>query len=112
MLKKLDSQLKINTSGGQVKIVSDLVEVDICSRIDGKNATPRIFLSKEQIAFASTNDDIENLGDIFTVRGVDVYIVGADNRSNIIYAYKITRSDKFFEVAQGYKERINTDLFE
>lgn len=57
-----------------------------------------IFLKK--LVITSTNDNVENLVDILAVKDVEVYIIGADDRSNVIYGYKVNRSDKFFEVAK------------
>lgn len=111
LLRKLDPNYLIKNIEDKLTIVSNIVEVEICPRIDGKNAKPRIFLTKEKIAIASTNDNIENLGDILSVKDVEIYIVGTDNRSNIICAYKLNRNDRFFEVSEGYKDRVTAELF-
>lgn len=110
LLRKIDPQFTINTNEEELKIISKVVDVKICPRIDGENATPRLFLPKEKVAI-STNDNIENLGDILSVKDVKVYIIATDNRSNIIYAYKVERSDRFFEVSEGYKDRVIAELF-
>ncbi|QLK09426.1 hypothetical protein BMG_6201 (plasmid) [Priestia megaterium] len=111
LLKKLDPAFTLNDRGGKLQIISDLFEVELCPRIDGKNAEPRIFFPKEKIAITSTNDDVENLGDILAVKDVKVYALGTDDRSNVIYAYKVSRDDSFFDVAEGYKENLKSDLF-
>ncbi|MDQ0224417.1 hypothetical protein ACFPRB_17285 [Metabacillus niabensis] len=49
--------------------------------------------------------------DILAVKDVEVYIIGADDRSNVIYGYKVNRIDKFFEVAKGYIDSLIPDLF-
>lgn len=111
LLRKLDPQFLLDNMEGMLRVKSSIVDVEIRPRIDGKNATPRIFLPKEKIAFASTNDNIENLSDILAVRDVKVYIIGKDNRSKDIYLYKINREDRYFEVAEGYIDSIRNDLF-
>lgn len=111
ILKKLDPDLTLSDKEGQWKIVSNIVEVDLCTRIDGKNAEPRIYFPEGKIAITSINDDVENLGDILAVKGVEVYIIGTDNLSNVIYAYKINRDDRYFDVAEGFKDNILSDLF-
>lgn len=112
LLKELDPQFTLNNNEGKLEIESNVFDLEICPRIDGKNATPRIFFPKEKVAIASTNDNIENLGDILAVKDVKVYIIGTDDRSNSIYAYKIKREDKFFEVAKGFKDHVTDELFE
>ncbi|MBP1906304.1 hypothetical protein J2Z32_002953 [Paenibacillus turicensis] len=104
LLKRLDPDFTVVTNE-KLEIRSDVIDAEISPRIDGKNATPRLFFPKENIAIAVTNDDIENLGDILAVKDAKVYILGTDDRSNIIYAYKVNRASEFFEVAEGYKER-------
>ncbi|WP_140457092.1 hypothetical protein [Priestia megaterium] len=111
LLKKLDPAFTLNDREGKLQIISDLFEAELCPRIDGKNAEPRIFLPKEKVAITSTNDDVENLGDILAVKDVKVYALGTDDRSNVIYAYKVSRDDSFFDVAEGYKENLKSDLF-
>lgn len=111
ILKKLDPNFTLSVTEGKLKIVSNLVEVEIRSRIDGKNAEPRIFFPKEKIAITSINDNVENLGDILAVKGVEVYIIGTDDRSNVIYAYKVNRDDRYFDVAEGYKDNVRAELF-
>jgi hypothetical protein len=54
---------------------------------------------------------VENLGDILAVKGVKVYIIGTDDCSNVIYAYKISRDDRYFDVAEGYKDNVRSELF-
>ncbi|MEH6858439.1 hypothetical protein V7037_28110 [Priestia megaterium] len=112
LLKKLDPSLTLNDTEGKLQIISDLFEAELCPRIDGKNAEPRIFFPKEKVAITSTNDDIENLGDILAVKDVKVYALGTDDRSNVIYAYKVSRDDSFFNVAEGYKENLRSNLFD
>lgn len=111
ILKKIDSDFTLNDKEGKFKIISNIFEVDLRPRIDGKNAEPRVFFPEEKIAFTSTNDNIENLVDILAVKEVKVYIVGTDARFKNIYAYKISRSKKFFEVAKGYIDNLRPDLF-
>lgn len=112
ILKKLDPDFTLSDKEEKLKIVSNLVEVDLCPRIDGKNAEPRIFFPKEKIVITSTNDNVENLGDILAVKGVKVYIIGADDRSNVIYAYKVNRDDVYFDVAESYKDKVRSELFD
>lgn len=112
LLKKLDPSFTLNDTEGKLQIISDLFEAELCPRIDGKNAEPRIFFPKEKVAITSTNDDIENLGDILAVKNVKVYALGTDDRSNIIYAYKVSRDESFFDVAEGYKENLRSNLFD
>ncbi|MGG3802523.1 hypothetical protein [Metabacillus fastidiosus] len=111
LLKKLDPDYTISNNEGKLKVVSNLWEVDICPRIDGANAEPRIFFPKEQIAISSTNDNVENLVDVLAVKGVRVYIIGTEDFSNIIYVYKVSRNKKFFDVAENYKENVSLELF-
>jgi hypothetical protein len=110
ILKKLDGDFKLSDKEGEFIINSNLFEVDIRPRIDRKNAEPRIFFPKEKIAISSTNDNVENLVDILAVRDVQIYIIGTENRSNIIYAYKVSRSDRFFDVAKGYIDSLRPEL--
>lgn len=112
LLKKLDPDLTLSNNEGKMKIVSNVVEVEICPRIDGKNAEPRIFLPKEKIAITLTNDDVENFGDILGVKDVKVYVIGTDDRSNVIYAYKVSRDDRYFDVAEDYKDNVMSELFQ
>jgi hypothetical protein len=111
LLKKLDPNFSLVINEGKLEIVSDVINVVISPRIDGKNATPRLFFPKENIAVAVTNDNIVNLGDILAVKDIKVYVLGTDDRSNIIYAYKVNRTSGFFEVMEGYKERAISELF-
>ncbi|MDQ0176267.1 hypothetical protein [Bacillus chungangensis] len=111
LLKILDPQFTLNTNEEKLKIVSKVNEVEVRSRIDGRNAMPRIFLPKENTAIASTNENIENLGDILAVKDVRVYVIGTDDCSNNIYAYKVNRNDRFFEVSKGFKERLINKIF-
>jgi hypothetical protein len=110
ILKKLDPDFTLSGKDGKLKIVSNLFKVDLCPRIDGKNAEPRLYFPKENIAITSTNDNIENLGDILGVTGIDVYITGTDARSNVIYAYKLSRTERYFDVAKGYIDSLRLDL--
>ncbi|MEH7354011.1 hypothetical protein V7150_10575 [Neobacillus drentensis] len=112
LLKKLDPDFTLSDNEGKLKISSNLIEVELCPRIDGKNAEPRIFFPKEKISISSTNDDVENLGDILAVKGVKVYILGTDDRSNVIYAYKVNRDDRYFEIAEVYKDNVRMELFD
>lgn len=112
ILKKLDPDYTFNDKESELRVLSNLFEVDLRPRIDGKNAEPRMYFPKEKIAVTSTNDDVENLGDILAVRGVQVYIIGTDNRSNVIYAYKVNRDDRYFDVAEAYKDNVRTELFD
>jgi hypothetical protein len=49
ILKKLDPDFALSDKEGKLKIVSNLVEVDLCPRIDGKNAEPRIYFPKRKL---------------------------------------------------------------
>ncbi|RST61215.1 hypothetical protein D5F11_003985 [Siminovitchia terrae] len=111
ILKKLDPNYTLGVTEDKLKIVSNLVKAEIRPRIDGKNAEPRLFFPNEKVAISSTNDNVENLGDILSVKDIIVYIIGTNDRSNTIYAYKVSRSDKFFEVARDYLDSIRPDLF-
>lgn len=111
LLKELDSNFSLAINEEKLEVVSDVINVEIRPRIDGMNATPRIFFPKEKVAIAVTNDNIENIGDILAVKDVKVYIIGTDDRSNKIYAYKVNRTSQYFEVAEGYKQNVVTDLF-
>jgi hypothetical protein len=111
ILKKLDPDFKLSDKEGQLKIVSNLVEVELCPRIDGKNAEPRIYFPKEKIAITSANDNVENLVDILAVKAVQVYIIGTDDRSNVIHAYKISRDDSYFDVAEGFADNVRSELY-
>lgn len=106
MLKKLDPDFTYNKVNEKLEIVSDLFEVELRPRIDGANAEPRIFFTKEKIAITSTNDDIETLGEVLAVKGVKVYAVGTDEHCNNIYAYKIKRTDRYLQVAEGFKDEV------
>ncbi|MDQ8733865.1 hypothetical protein [Paenibacillus sp. LHD-38] len=111
LLRKLDSQhMVLVDSEGQLKIKSKF-DIEIRPRIDGRNATPRLYLPKEKIAISSTNDNVENLGQILAVKDVNVYIVDKEYLSNNIYAYKINRNERFFEVSNGYEDRVLTEIF-
>jgi len=110
ILKKLDPDYSLSEKEGKLAL-SNLVEVELRPRIDGMNAEPRIFFPHERIAITSTNDDVENLGDILAVRDIIVYIIGTDDRSKEIYAYKINRDDKYFDVAENYKDNLRSELF-
>ncbi len=112
LLKKLDPKFTLEINEEGLKIVSKLVDVEIRPRIDGKNAEPRIYFPNEKVAITSTNDNVENLGDILAIRGVKIYIIGTDNRSNLIYAYKINRYDRYFDVAEGYKNKLRSELLD
>ncbi|WP_144469670.1 hypothetical protein [Bacillus thuringiensis] len=112
LLKKLDQKFTLEINEEGLKIVSKLVDVEIRPRIDGKNAEPRIYFPNEKVAITSTNDNVENLGDILAIRGVKIYIIGTDNRSNLIYAYKINRYDRYFDVAEGYKNKLRSELLD
>jgi len=112
LLKKLDPKFTLGINEERLKIVSKSVDVEIRPRIDGKNAEPRIYFPKEKIAITSTNDNVENLGDILAIKGVKVYIIGTDDRSNLIYAYKINRYDRYFDVAEGYKDKLRSELLD
>jgi len=111
LLKKLDPNFSLSISEEKLEVVSDVINIEIRPRIDGRNAAPRIYFPKEKVAIAVTNDSIENLGDILAVKDVNVYIIGTDDRSNIIYAYKVNRTNKYFEVAEGYLHRVVAELF-
>ncbi|MGO4694427.1 hypothetical protein AB4Z50_09105 [Paenibacillus sp. 2TAB26] len=111
LLKKLDPNFSLAIKEEKLEVVSDVISIEIRPRIDGMNATPRIYFPKEKVAIAVTNDNIENLGDILAVEGVSVYIIGTDDRSNVIYAFKVNRASKYFEVAKGYKQSVVTELF-
>lgn len=102
MLKELDPDFRFCTENEKLEIVFDLFEVEIRPRIGGQNAEPRLFFMKEKIGLTSTNDDIGNLGDILAVKNVVVYAVGTDDYYNNIYAYKINRTDRYFEVAENF----------
>lgn len=106
MLKKLDPDFTCSTESGKLEIVSDLFEVEIRPRIDGRNAEPRLFFTKEKIAITSTNDDIETLGDVLAVKDVKVYAVGTDDFCKNVIAYKINRTDEYFDVADGFKDGV------
>lgn len=108
----MDPEFILNTNEETLKIVSKVVNVEVRPRIDDKNAIPRIFLPEENTAITSTNDNIENLGDILAIKDLKVYAIGTDNRSNNIYAYKINRNDRFFEVSEGFKDKLITELFD
>jgi hypothetical protein len=111
LLKKLDPNFSLAIKEEKLEVVSDVISIEIRPRIDGRNATPRVFFPKERVAIAVTNDNIENLGDILAVEDVSVCIIGTDDRSNVIYAYKVNRTSKYFEVAEGYKQNVVADLF-
>ena len=72
---------------------------------------PWNFLPEENAAIASSNDDIESIGDILAVKGIRVYIIGTDNRWIIIYPYKINRDKRYFNVAEDYKDNLMSLLF-
>ncbi|MBB6447995.1 hypothetical protein [Bacillus benzoevorans] len=110
ILKKIDHDFKLSTDDGILNVISDRVEIELRPRIDGKNAEPRIFLPNEKIAITSANDNVENLGDILAVRGIAVYVIDTDDWSNSIYAYKVNRDNKFFDVAEGYKHNLRLEL--
>lgn len=104
LLKKFDPDFKLSTENEKLEIVSDLFEVEIRPRIDGKNAEPRLFFQNEKIAFTSTNDDVRNLAAVLSVKDVTVYAIDTDTYYNDIYAYKINRTERYFEVAEGFKD--------
>ncbi|EML6323900.1 hypothetical protein QCQ60_004184 [Bacillus cereus] len=110
LLKKLDPKFTLEINEEGLKIISKSVDVEIRPRIDGKNAEPRIYFPNEKVAITSTNDNVENLGDILAIKGAKVYIIGTDNRSNLIYVYKINRYDRYFSVAEGYKNKLRSEL--
>lgn len=99
--------MKLRTK--KIKVKSNFFEVEINSRIDGKNAEARLFFPQEKIVFTSVNDDIETLGNILAVRDTEVYIIGTDDRYNNIYAYEIIRSEAFLQVAQDYDKKIRIE---
>lgn len=111
LLKELDPQFKINTNDGKPEIESNIFDLEIRPRIDGQNATPRMFFSEENVVITLMNDNVENLGDILAVKDVKVYVLGTDNFSNTIYAYKIKREDRFFEMTKGFKDHVTDELF-
>lgn len=110
IVKKLDPQFALSVNDGKLNIVSEIVDVEIRPRIDGKNAMSRIFLPNEKIALASSNDNIENLVDILAVKDVRVYVVDTDTYANNIYVYKIHREDTFFKITKGFKDNIMANL--
>jgi len=111
ILKKLDKDFTLSGSDGVLKIDSNMFEVEICPRIDGKNAEPRLFFPKEKVAMTATNDNVVNLVDILAVKGIQVYVIGTDHCSNVIYAYKISRDNSYFDVAESFKENIRFEQF-
>ncbi|OIJ14266.1 hypothetical protein BKP37_08805 [Anaerobacillus alkalilacustris] len=112
LLKRLDPDFTLSYKGNTFKIISNLLEVDLCPRIDGKNAEPRIYFHEEKIAITSSNDNVENLADIIAVKGVKVFIISTDDLSNVIYAYKVNRNDRYFEIAEKYKDIVRAELFD
>lgn len=112
ILKQLDPNFSLIINEGELKLVSKNINVQIRPRIDEMNARPRLFFPKEKIAITLKNDNIENLGDILAVQDVKVYIISTDNPSNKIYAYKISRTDEYFKVAEGYKQRVQIVNFD
>lgn len=110
ILKKLDPAFTCSIESGKLEIVSNLFEVEIRPRIDEINAEPRLFFTKEKTAITSTNDDIETLGDILAVKNVRVYAVGTDDYSNNVYAYKINRTDRYFKVADSFKDEVRGEM--
>lgn len=111
VLKKLDPDFTISIKEDRLKVDSNLFEIRIRTRIDGKNAEPRLFIENEKIALTSTNDDVGNLGDILAVRGIDVYAIGTDHLLKTVNAYRISRKDRYFDVAETFKDDIRPDLF-
>lgn len=110
ILRKIYPGFRLSNHEGILNVISDSVKIELCPRINGRNAEPRIFLPNEKKAITSANDNVENLVDILSVRDVTVYVIVTDDLSNIIYAYKVNRDHKFFAIAESYKEHLRLEL--
>lgn len=53
-MKKLDPNFSLAIKEEKLKVVSDVISIEIRPRIDGMNATPRVFFPKEKVAIAVT----------------------------------------------------------
>ena len=113
LLRKLDPKFTVVIDESESRLlIKSKYEIRIRQRIDGANATPRIYLPNEKVSFSSSNDSVENLGDILSVKDTDVYVIDSEERSNRIVAYKILRNNKFFEVANsGFRTKVVSELF-
>lgn len=109
ILKRLDPNFALTKHEDKLKIVSDLYEVEICPRIDGRNAEPRLFLTKEKVAIISTNEDITSLADILAAKDITVYAIDVDSWENVMYAYKISRDDRYFDSAADYMKNVQPE---
>jgi len=101
LLKLIDPNYTIKEDEN-IKIHSNVTDFLIRPRVDGANASPRLFMPSENIALTTTNDDVENLGDILITKDIEVYIIGIDSRSDQIWAYKIIKDERFSEGAKKY----------
>lgn len=110
LMKRIDANYSLSNRDGKFEVESK-IDIKVCPRVDGANATPRLFLPEYNTAFASMNDNIENLMDILTVKGLTVYVIGTHDRSKTIIAYKVSRTDEYFEVAHRYKQQEMDELF-
>lgn len=106
ILEKLDPNYTIENQRESLVISSEVLKVKMRPRIDQKNAEPRLFFPEAKVALTSENDNIDNLGDILAVKDIDVYVIGLDDYWNDIYAYKIIRDERYFKVAEGFKDRV------